>query len=108
MLGIGDTEALSAAKIMWLMHENPDIDIAALAAGGEYPQMGKKAKHVLVTTAVESGCECTPYAEVIDDKTGKKICLHSYNLLPRDWQSLMLITPMLCLLTTLRRALCRH
>lgn len=82
IVGIGDTEALSAAKIMWLMHENPDIDIAALAAGGEYPQMGKKAKLVLVTTAVESGCECTPYAEVIDDKTGKKICLHSYNLLP--------------------------
>lgn len=82
IIGIGGTEALSAAKIMWLLYENPDIDVAALAAGGEYPQMGTKAKLVLVTTAVESGCECTPYAEVIDDKTGKKICLNSYNLLP--------------------------
>ena len=80
IVGIGDTEALSAAKIMWLMYENPELDVAALAAGGEYPQMGTKAKLVLVTTAVEAGCECTPYAEVVD--AGKKICLNSYNLLP--------------------------
>lgn len=82
IVGVGDSKALSAAKIMWLLYENPDLDIAALAAGGEYPQMGKKAKLVLVTTAVESGCDCNPYAEIVDEKTGKKICLSSFNLLP--------------------------
>ena len=82
IVGVGDEKALSAAKVMWLLYENPDIDVAALAAGGEYPQMGTKAKLVLIPTAVESGCECTPYAEIVDDKSGKKICLNSYNLLP--------------------------
>lgn len=83
IVGLGDSKAMSAAKIMWLLYENPDIDIVALAAGkAEYPQMGKKAKLVLIPATSASGCECSPYAEIVDEKTGKKLWLSNFNLLP--------------------------
>lgn len=82
IIGVGDEAILSAAKLMWLLYENPDADIAALAAGAPFPAMGKKAKLVLMSTTCGSGCECSPYAGIVDEKTGKKIWLANYDLVP--------------------------
>lgn len=83
IIALGDGKTMSAAKIMWLLYENRDADIAALAAGtAAYPQMGTKAELVLMPATSGSGCECSPYAEIVDEKTGKKLCLNSFNLLP--------------------------
>lgn len=82
IVGVGDSKVMSAAKVMWLLYENRDADIPALAAGGEYPKMGTKAKLVLIPTDNASGYECGPYADIVDDATGKKVTLSSFNLLP--------------------------
>lgn len=82
IIGVGDEAIMSAAKLMWLLYENPDADIAALAAGAPFPEMGKKAKLVLMSTTCGSGCECSPYAGIVDEKTGKKIWLANYDLVP--------------------------
>lgn len=82
IIGIGGEAVLSAAKLMWLLYENPDADIAALAGGAAFPKMGNKAKLVLMSTTCGSGCECSPYAGVIDEKTGKKIWVANFDLVP--------------------------
>lgn len=82
IVGVGDDVALNAAKIMWLLYENPEADIAALAAGADFPQMGKKAKLVLIQAGAGTGTVCNPYAGIVDEKTGKKIWLKNYNLTP--------------------------
>ena len=55
IVGIGDEAALNAAKIMWLLYENPEADLAALAGGAAFPQLGTKAKLVLIPTAGGTG-----------------------------------------------------
>lgn len=57
-LDIGDEAALNAAKIMWLLYENPEADLAALAGGAAFPQLGTKAKLVLIPTAGGTGSAC--------------------------------------------------
>ena len=80
IVGIGDEAALNAAKIMWLLYENPEADLAALAGGAAFPQLGTKAKLVLIPTAGGTGSACAPYASILDG--GKKLQLKSYNLIP--------------------------
>ena len=73
IVGIGDEAALNAAKIMWLLYENPEADLAALAGGAAFPQLGTKAKLVLIPTAGGTGSACAPYASILDG--GKKLQL---------------------------------
>ena len=80
IVGIGDEAALNAAKIMWLLYENPEADLAALAGDAAFPQLGTKAKLVLIPTAGGTGSACAPYASILDG--GKKLQLKSYNLIP--------------------------
>jgi len=82
IIGVGDSSAMSTAKILRLLYEVPDADIDAMAAGkAPIPALGKKADLVLIPTTAGSGREVDPYAEYIDDK-GKKQWLFSYELLP--------------------------
>lgn len=81
IVGIGDEAALSAAKIMWLMYENPDVDVATLADGAAFPQLGTKAKLVLVPTGDGNAIASAPYAAFADEN-GKKVWLKNYELIP--------------------------
>lgn len=89
IIGVGGSAAMSAAKAMWLLYENPDLDLndaakkfkVAKAGDASFPETGNMAQLVLVSTKPGSGAECTPYSVLTDDK-GKKCVITGYNLLP--------------------------
>ena len=93
IIGVGGGSVMSAAKAMWLLYENPDLNLAEVAdkfgsLDGSYdadyaafPDTGKKAKLVLIATTAGSGAECSPFSVLADD-AGKKRVIASYKLLP--------------------------
>lgn len=89
IIGVGGAEIMSLAKIMWLLYENPDIDLEKTADRfGEisasedgFPPTGQKAKLVLIPTAAGFGLECSPFA-VAGDDAGKKRIIADYGLIP--------------------------
>ncbi len=93
IIAVGGGSVMSAAKAMWLLYENPDLDFNEVAdkfssLDGEYdanyadfPDTGKKAKLVLIATTAGSGAECSPFSVLADDN-GKLRVIASYKLLP--------------------------
>lgn len=89
IIGIGGGSVMSAAKAMWLLYENPELDLEATAAkynslaasDNDFPAVGKKAKLALMATTAATGAECSPFAVLADDK-GKKCVIASYSLVP--------------------------
>ena len=93
IIAVGGGSVMSAAKAMWLLYENPDLDLNEVAdkfssLDGEYdanyadfPDTGKKAKLVLIATTAGSGAECSPFSVLADDN-GKLRVIASYKLLP--------------------------
>ena len=74
---------------MWLLYENPELDLEAVAAkyntlaasDNDFPAVGKKAKLALMATTAATGAECSPFAVLADDK-GNKCVIASYSLVP--------------------------
>lgn len=89
IIGLGGNAVMSAAKLIWVMNEDPDIDFNSLADKfdkvesnvSEFPVSCKKSKLILIPTTAGSGAECSPYAIVADDE-GKKRVIASFGLLP--------------------------
>ncbi len=89
IIGIGGGSVMSAAKVMWLLYENPEIDLNDIAdkfnttdaSYADFPDVGNKAKLALVTTNASTGAECSPFA-VLADGSGKKRVIASYKLIP--------------------------
>lgn len=89
IIGVGGGSVMSAAKIMWLLYENPDIDLNEIAdkfngtdaSYVDFPDTGKKATLVLISTTSGSGAECSPFAVLADDKGNKRV-IASYKLVP--------------------------
>ena len=89
IIGIGGGSVMSAAKAMWLLYENPELDLEAVAAkyntlaanDNDFPAVGKKAKLALMATTAATGAECSPFAVLADDK-GNKCVIASYSLVP--------------------------
>ena len=81
---------MDAAKIMWLLYENPDVKFEGLALRFmdimkriyRFPEMGKKAMMVAIPTTSGTGSEVTPFSVVTDDKTGFKYPIADYALTP--------------------------
>ena len=90
ILALGGGSPMDAAKIMWVMYEHPETAFEELAMRFmdirkriyKFPKMGKKAELVCITTTSGTGSEVTPFAVVIDDKTGAKYPLADYELTP--------------------------
>ncbi|MDE5947142.1 MAG: bifunctional acetaldehyde-CoA/alcohol dehydrogenase [Oscillospiraceae bacterium] len=90
IIAVGGGSALDAAKIMWLMYENPDTDFADLSMRFmdirkriyKFPAMGKKSCFIAVPTSSGTGSEVTPFAVITDQKTGIKYPLADYELMP--------------------------
>jgi acetaldehyde dehydrogenase/alcohol dehydrogenase len=90
IIPIGGGSPMDAAKIMWLMYEQPDTDFESLAMRFmdirkrvyELPSLGKKAMLVAIPTTSGTGSEVTPFAVVTDNRTGMKYPLADYALTP--------------------------
>jgi len=90
IIAIGGGSPIDAAKIMWLMYEQPNVKFSDLAMRFmdirkriyRFPAMGKKAYFVAVPTTSGTGSEVTPFAVVTDDKTGAKYPIADYALTP--------------------------
>ncbi len=90
IIALGGGSAMDAAKMMWLMYENPDAKFEEMAMRFmdirkriyAFPELGKKAQMVAIPTTSGTGSEVTPFAVVTDDATGKKYPIADYALTP--------------------------
>jgi acetaldehyde dehydrogenase / alcohol dehydrogenase len=81
---------MDAAKIMWVMYEQPDVSFEDLALRFmdirkriyKFPKLGVKAQFVAVPTTSGTGSEVTPFAVVTDETTGIKYPIADYELTP--------------------------
>lgn len=81
IVGVGGGAAMSAAKAMWLLYEQPELDLAEAAEAPERIRTGAKAKLVLVATSFGSGAQNSPFA-VLRDDGGNTRAIKSFQLLP--------------------------
>jgi acetaldehyde dehydrogenase/alcohol dehydrogenase len=102
---------MSAAKAMWALYEDPELDLAAAVKDPDLIPVGKKAKLALVATSFGSGAQNSPFA-VLKDDAGADCALNSFRLLPElsvtDAQFTKTLSPAqvkACGLSTLSQAL---
>lgn len=90
IIAIGGGSPMDAAKVMWLMYEQPDVEFDGLAMRFmdirkrvyQLPPLGQKATLVAIPTTSGTGSEVTPFAVVTDDRVGIKYPLADYALTP--------------------------
>lgn len=89
-IALGGGSPMDAAKIMWLMYEQPDLRFEEIALRFmdirkricTFPTLGKKAVMVAIPTTSGTGSEVTPFAVITDDATGMKYPIADYELTP--------------------------
>ncbi|NEE05417.1 bifunctional acetaldehyde-CoA/alcohol dehydrogenase [Streptomyces sp. SID7499] len=99
IIALGGGSPMDAAKVMWLLYEQPGIDFADMRQkfsdirkrAFRFPTLGKRARLVCVPTTSGTGAEVTPFAVISDPATGKKYPLADYALTP----SVAIIDPLL-------------
>lgn len=90
IIAVGGGSPMDAAKIMWVLYEQPEVAFEDLAMIFmdirkriyNMPKIGKKATFVAVPTSAGTGSEVTPFAVITDEKTGVKYPLADYQLTP--------------------------
>lgn len=90
IIALGGGSPMDAAKIMWLLYENPDVKFEGLALRFmdirkriyAFPNMGKKSELVCISTTSGTGAEVTPFAIITDENTGTKYAIADYALTP--------------------------
>ncbi|MBQ7394517.1 MAG: bifunctional acetaldehyde-CoA/alcohol dehydrogenase [Lentisphaeria bacterium] len=90
IIAVGGGSPIDAAKIMWLMYEQPDVRFEDVAMRFmdirkrivKIDPLGKKAMFVAVPTTSGTGSEVTPFAVITDEKTNQKFPLADYALTP--------------------------
>ena len=90
IIAVGGGSPIDAAKIMWLMYEQPEYKFADLATRFmdirkrivKLPELGKKALMVAVPTTSGTGSEVTPFAVITDEETQQKFPLADYAFTP--------------------------
>ena len=91
ILAVGGGSPMDAAKIMWLLYENPEADFELMAMRFmdirkrvyQFPEMGRKADMVAIPTTSGTGSEVTPFAVITDENTGMKYPVADYELTPQ-------------------------
>ncbi len=89
-ISVGGGSPMDAAKIIWLLYENPDLKFADIAMRFmdirkrtvTFPHMGKKAYMVAIPTTSGTGSEVTPFTVITDDATGHKYPITDYEIMP--------------------------
>ncbi|MFF2632210.1 bifunctional acetaldehyde-CoA/alcohol dehydrogenase [Microbacterium sp. NPDC058021] len=99
IIALGGGSPMDAAKVMWLLYENPDVHFSDMREkffdvrkrAFRFPELGEKARLVCVPTTSGTGSEMTPFAVITDDETGMKYPLADYALTP----SVAIVDPLL-------------
>ena len=90
VIAFGGGSAMDAAKIMWLLYENPQADFKSMAMRFadirkriySFPKTGEKSVFAGIPTSSGTGSEVTPFAVITDEESGIKYPLADYALLP--------------------------
>ncbi len=90
IIALGGGSPIDAAKIMWLMYEQPELSFEDLAMRFmdirkrifEFPETGRKAQMIAIPTTSGTGSEVTPFAVITDNETGIKYPIADYALTP--------------------------
>ena len=90
IIALGGGSAMDAAKGMWLIYEQPDVNLDALKNKFsdirkrvyKIEDLGEKAKFVAIPTTSGTGSEVTSFAVVSDKQNNMKYPLADYALLP--------------------------
>ena len=90
IISLGGGSPMDAAKIMWLMYEQPDTNFEDISMRFmdirkricRIPDLGKKATMVAIPTTSGTGSEVTPFAIITDDETHVKYAIADYALTP--------------------------
>ena len=89
-IALGGGSSMDAAKILWLMYEQPDTVFEDIAMRFmdirkricQIPDLGKKAEMVCMPTTSGTGSEVTPFSIITDDETHVKYAIADYALTP--------------------------
>lgn len=90
IISLGGGSAIDAAKGMWLLYEQPDVNLDALKPKFldirkrvyKIDDLGKKAKMVAIPTTSGTGSETTSFAVISDKQKNMKYPLADYALVP--------------------------
>lgn len=90
IIALGGGSAIDAAKGMWLLYEQPDVDLNAMKNKFmdirkrvyKIEDLGKKAKLVAIPTTSGTGSETTSFAVISDKINNMKYPLADYALVP--------------------------
>ena len=90
IIALGGGSPMDAAKIMWLLYEQPDTNFEDIAMRFmdirkricSIPELGKKAAMIAIPTTSGTGSEVTPFAIITDDQTHVKYAIADYALTP--------------------------
>jgi len=90
IIALGGGSPIDAAKIIWLMYEQPDTSFEDIAMRFldirkricDIPALGKKAEMVAIPTTSGTGSEVTPFAVITDDSNHIKYPIADYALTP--------------------------
>ncbi|MFD6229425.1 bifunctional acetaldehyde-CoA/alcohol dehydrogenase [Streptomyces sp. NPDC060232] len=99
IVALGGGSPMDAAKVMWLLYEQPEVDFSDMRQkfsdirkrAFRFPVLGERARLVCVPTTSGTGAEVTPFAVISDPATGKKYPLADYALTP----SVAIVDPVL-------------
>jgi len=89
-IALGGGSPMDAAKIIWLMYEQPKLKFEDIAMRfmdirkriATFPELGRKAEMVAIPTTSGTGSEVTPFAVITDEKTQIKYPIADYAITP--------------------------
>ncbi len=91
IIAVGGGSPMDAAKIMWIMHDHPDIEFSNLASRfmdirkriSSIAENGKKTLFVAIPTTSGTGSEISPFSVITDDTNdGVKYPIADYAITP--------------------------
>ncbi len=90
IIALGGGSPIDAAKAMWLLYEQPDVNLDALKTKFmdirkriyKIDNLGEKVKFVAIPTTSGTGSEVTSFAVITDKKENMKYPLADYALVP--------------------------
>lgn len=90
IIALGGGSSMDAAKVMWLLYENPEVNFNDIKQkfmdirkrAFKFPELGQKASLICIPTTSGTGSEVTPFSVITDTKENKKYPLTDYALTP--------------------------